>query len=103
MYEKFITDFEHRINALSLVEICLPIVRQFQGRFLIEYTYKIVWEEKRLIILFLDGPAAINFLTKLKEKVKHEPEAQILINTAIGAIHLEAKNLDQAKVDNNSF
>lgn len=74
LYEKFIIDFEHRINALSLVEICLPIVRQFQ-----------------------DGPAAINFLTKLKEKVKHEPEAQILINTAIGAIHLEAKNLDQAK------
>lgn len=104
LYEKFITDFEHRINALSLVEICLPIVRQFQGRFRFFFLLSdcLGGKNKRFIILlFLDGPAAINFLTKLKEKVKHEPEAQILINTAIGAIHLEAKNLDQAKVDNN--
>lgn len=74
MYEKFISDFEHRINPLSLVEICLPIVRQFQ-----------------------DSAIAINFLTKLREKVKHEMEAQVLISTAIGAIYLEQKNLDQAK------
>ena len=32
MYDKFLTDFEHRINPLSLVEICLFVVRQYQGR-----------------------------------------------------------------------
>ena len=31
--------------------------------------------------------------------MKHELEAQILISTAIGAIYLEAKDLDQAKVN----
>jgi hypothetical protein len=33
MYEKFITDFEHRINPLSLVEICLIMVHQYPGIF----------------------------------------------------------------------
>lgn len=33
MYEKFITDFEHRINPLSLVEICLIVVHQYPGSF----------------------------------------------------------------------
>ena len=75
MYEKFISDFEHRINALSLVEICLPIVRQYQ-----------------------DPALAVNFLEKLKEKVKHEIQPSILCSTAIGAIYLEQKNFEMAKV-----
>jgi len=69
-YEKFISDFEHRINPLSLVEICLPVVRQIQ-----------------------DSQQAVKFLEKLKEKVKHEQEPSILCNTAIGAIYLEQKKL----------
>ncbi len=74
MYEKFITDFEHRINPLSLVELCLPIVRQYQ-----------------------EPALAIKFLEKLKEKVKHEQEPSILCNTAIGAIYLEQKNFEATK------
>jgi 26S proteasome regulatory subunit N9 len=74
MYEKFITDFEHRINPLALVEICLPIVRQYQ-----------------------DATLAVNFLEKLKEKVKHEGQPSILCSTAIGAIYLEQKNFEMAK------
>lgn len=74
MYEKFIIDFEHRINTLSLVEICLPIVRQYQ-----------------------DFNLAVKFLEKLAEKVKHDRESKILVNTAIGAIYLEQKNLEATK------
>jgi len=73
-YEKFISDFEHRINPLSLVEICLPVVRQIQ-----------------------DSQQAVKFLEKLKEKVKHEQEPSILCNTAIGAIYLEQKNFELTK------
>lgn len=74
MYEHFIVDFEHRINTLSLVEICLPIVRQYQ-----------------------DFTLAVSFLVKLAEKVKHEREPKILVNTAIGAIHLEQKDFELTK------
>lgn len=74
MYEQFITDFEHRINPLSLVELCLPIVRQYQ-----------------------DPAQAIKYLEKLKEKVKHEQQPSILVNTAIGAIYLEQKNFEETK------
>ena len=75
MYEKFIIDFEHRINPLSLVEICLPIVRQYQ-----------------------DFKLAVAFLEQLATKVKHEQEPKILVNTAIGAIYLEQKNFEETKV-----
>lgn len=74
MYHKFITDFEHRINTLSLVEICLPVVRQYQ-----------------------DFNQAIQLLESLSEKVKHEREPRILVNTAIGAIYLEQKNFEATK------
>lgn len=74
MYEKFITDFEHRINPLSLVEICLPIVRQYQ-----------------------DFQLAVAFLEQLAGKIKHEQEPKILVNTAIGAIYLEQKNFEETK------
>lgn len=74
MYDKFITDFEHRINSLSLVEICLPIVRTCQ-----------------------DPTVSVSFLEKLKEKVKNDQIPLVLIKTAIGAIYLEQKNLDEAK------
>jgi 26S proteasome regulatory subunit N9 len=74
LYDKFITDFEHRINQLSLVEICLPIIRQYK-----------------------EANQALAFIDKLKEKVKHEPEAVILCNTAAGAIQLEQKNFEQTK------
>ena len=74
MYQKFITDFEHRINQLSLVEMCLPIVRQYK-----------------------DLSLSISFLEKLREKVKLEDQAVVLVDSALGAMHLENKNLDMAK------
>ncbi len=79
MYEKFIRDFEHRVNTLSLVEICLPVVRQYQ-----------------------DSHLAIKFLETLCEKVKHDREPRILVNTAIGAIHLEQKNFEATKVNSSA-
>jgi 26S proteasome regulatory subunit N9 len=77
MYDHFISDFEHRINPLSLVEICLHIVRSCS-----------------------DPAVSVHFLERLKEKVgKHEAQLPlILIRTAQGAIHLQQKNLEEAKV-----
>lgn len=40
---------------------------------------------------------AIKFLETLAEKVKHDREPRILVNTAIGAIHLEQKNFEETK------
>ncbi|MGH0190319.1 UNVERIFIED_CONTAM: hypothetical protein FKN15_044198 [Acipenser sinensis] len=40
LYENFISDFEHRINPLSLVEIILLAVRQYSG----EFTNKLILE-----------------------------------------------------------
>lgn len=77
LYENFITDFEHRINTLSLVEICLPIVRQYKDT--------------------LGNDAAIAFLEKLREKVKNENEPRILCNTSIGTIHLSEKKFEETK------
>jgi 26S proteasome regulatory subunit N9 len=75
MYQRFITDFEHRINPLQLVEICLPIVRTAQN-----------------------PQEAIQFLQKLSEKVKNEQVPNILVRTALGALYLEQKKLDEARV-----
>jgi 26S proteasome regulatory subunit N9 len=75
MYNEFITDFEHRINPLSLVEICLQIIPQFA-----------------------DANQAIAFLEKLKEKIgAQELESLVLCNTAIGAIYLQQKNFELTK------
>jgi 26S proteasome regulatory subunit N9 len=74
LYENFIRDFEHRINVVSLVEICLIIVRYYQN-----------------------ADAALKFLQSLKEKVAYDKKAGILCNTAIGSIYLAQKNVEQTK------
>uniref|UniRef100_A0A3B4YM86 Proteasome 26S subunit, non-ATPase 13 n=1 Tax=Seriola lalandi dorsalis TaxID=1841481 RepID=A0A3B4YM86_SERLL len=64
LYNK--SDFEHRINPLSLVEIILYVARQIS-----------------------EPKDAITFLEKTKEKVKSSEEAVILCKTTIGSLKLE--------------
>uniref|UniRef100_A0A8C5MQ30 26S proteasome non-ATPase regulatory subunit 13 n=1 Tax=Leptobrachium leishanense TaxID=445787 RepID=A0A8C5MQ30_9ANUR len=73
-YENFISDFEHRINPLSLVEIILHVVRQMT-----------------------DPTVALTFLEKTREKVKSSDEAVILCRTAIGALKLNIGDLQATK------
>ncbi|MED6243109.1 26S proteasome non-ATPase regulatory subunit 13, partial [Ataeniobius toweri] len=74
LYENFISDFEHRINPLSLVEIILYVARQMP-----------------------DPKDAITFLEKTKEKVKSSDEAVILCKTSIGSLKLEISDLPATK------
>ncbi|KAG9267078.1 26S proteasome non-ATPase regulatory subunit 13-like [Astyanax mexicanus] len=74
LYENFISDFEHRINPLSLVEIVLYVIRQIT-----------------------DPNDSITFLEKTKEKVKSNDEAVILCKTVIGSLKLEISDLTATK------
>ncbi|XP_048468084.1 26S proteasome non-ATPase regulatory subunit 13 isoform X2 [Rhincodon typus] len=74
LYEHFISDFEHRINPLSLVEIILRVVRQMS-----------------------DAQMALNLLEKTWEKVKGDDEAMILCRTAIAAIKIKIGDLQETK------
>lgn len=74
LYENFISDFEHRINPLSLVEIILFVARQMT-----------------------DANTAITFLEKTKEKVKSSDEAVILCKTTIGSLKLDISDLPATK------
>ncbi|XP_051890404.1 26S proteasome non-ATPase regulatory subunit 13-like isoform X2 [Pristis pectinata] len=75
LYENFISDFEHRINPLSLVEIILRVVRQMN-----------------------DAQMALSLLEKTWEKVKGNDEALILCRTAIAAIKIKIGDLQETKV-----
>ncbi|XP_076444578.1 26S proteasome non-ATPase regulatory subunit 13-like [Babylonia areolata] len=74
LYENFITDFEHRINPLALTEICVLVVKQIQ-----------------------DPKQAVEFIEKLKEKVKSSDEAKVLCMTTIGNIRLRNKDFENVK------
>ncbi|XP_041084696.1 26S proteasome non-ATPase regulatory subunit 13-like isoform X2 [Polyodon spathula] len=74
LYENFISDFEHRINPLSLVEMILLAVRQYS-----------------------DPESSLKLLEKTKEKVKSSDEAEILCRTAIAAINLKTGDHPAAK------
>ncbi|KAL8586610.1 26S proteasome non-ATPase regulatory subunit 13 [Nucella lapillus] len=74
LYENFMTDFEHRINPLALTEICVLVVKQIQ-----------------------DPKQAVEFIEKLKEKVKASDEAKILCMTTIGNIRLRNKDFENVK------
>ncbi|XP_064607948.1 26S proteasome non-ATPase regulatory subunit 13-like [Liolophura sinensis] len=74
LYENFIADFEHRINALALVEIIIVVVRQIT-----------------------DPKQAVEFLEKIQEKVKANDEAKILCLTTIANIRLRQKELESTK------
>eukprot|EP00062_Callorhinchus_milii_P026204 gi/632988047/ref/XP_007882893.1/ PREDICTED: 26S proteasome non-ATPase regulatory subunit 13-like [Callorhinchus milii] len=74
LYENFISEFEHRVNPLSLVEIVLNVVRQMT-----------------------DPNQAVKFLDDTKDKVKPSDEAVILCKTAIGALKLNVGDLPVTK------
>ena len=73
-YEHFLSDFEHRINQLALVEIIIPITR----------TFKQVDE-------------AIQFIQQIREKVKANSQAILLCDVTIGKAYLVTKNLVKTK------
>jgi len=74
LYENFLSDFEHRINPLSLAELCVLVVRQIP-----------------------DSAQAIEFLEKVKDKVKGSDEARVLCLTSVGIIHLRNKEFPPVK------
>lgn len=74
MYNSFIADFDHRINQLSLVEIIIPVAKQMK-----------------------DQTEALEFLGKIKEKVKGNKEAVILCMTVEGRIHLTQNDMPATK------
>lgn len=74
MYESFISDFEHKINPLSLVNIAVVVSEEIQH------------------------PAeAVAFIKKFKEKVKNDPEATIFCMTALGTTLLQQNTLEDVK------
>ncbi|XP_070532032.1 26S proteasome non-ATPase regulatory subunit 13-like [Ptychodera flava] len=75
LYENFLSDFEHRINPLSLTEILIHVIKQIK-----------------------DTDEAIAFLEKTKEKVKSNAVAAILCMTTVARIQLTKGSLDECKV-----
>ncbi|CAF4634224.1 unnamed protein product, partial [Rotaria sp. Silwood1] len=73
-YENFLSDFEHRINQLALVEIIIPITRTFK-----------------------QVDQAIQFVQQIREKVKSNSLAVLLCDITIGKAYLVTKNLLEAK------
>jgi len=68
LYENFVSDFEHRINQLQLVEIIIPITRSFKQ---------------------VDD--AIKFIEQIKEKVKQNQLASLLCDITIAKAYLITK------------
>jgi 26S proteasome regulatory subunit N9 len=73
-YENFLSDFEHRINQLALVEIIIPITRTFK-----------------------QVDQAIQFVQQIREKVKANSLAILLCDITIGKAYLITKNLPETK------
>jgi len=75
LYTEAISDFESKLNPLSLVQICMPIVDQFK-----------------------DNDEALQFVEKLGEKIKANPEAFALAKVLEGKIQLDRyKNIEKTK------
>lgn len=73
-YEKFLSDFEHRINPLSLTEMALHIVRGVEGK-----------------------DEALKFIDSISEKVKAHEESLILLTTEAGTVLLKNDDMAEAK------
>jgi len=74
LYEQFLSDFEHRINPLSLVELILVIAEELT-----------------------DHEKALALFKKTEEKIKGHKEGKVLIMTAMGLLQLKQNNLDDVK------
>lgn len=77
LYDKFIKDFEIKMNQLQFVRIILHIAKQFQT----------------------DNNAAFNFLNKISEKInpKVDKEASSLILSEMARLKLELGQPDESK------
>jgi 26S proteasome regulatory subunit N9 len=73
-YENFLSDFEHRINQLALVEIIIQITRSFK-----------------------QVEDVISFIQQIREKVKANSLAVLLCDVTIGKAYLVTKNLVETK------
>lgn len=74
LYEQFLSDFEHRINPLSLVELILVIAEELT-----------------------DHEKALELFKKTEEKTKGNKEGKVLIMTAMGLLQLKQNNLEEVK------
>lgn len=74
LYKRFVSDFEHRMNPLVLIELVILVAKQMK-----------------------DLKEALEFLEKMKENVKTNSEASILCMIAIGNIHLQIGDLAKTK------
>jgi len=74
LYEQFLSDFEHRINPLSLVELILVIAEELT-----------------------DHEKALELFKKTEDKTKGNKEAKVLIMTAMGLLQLKQNNLEEVK------
>lgn len=73
-YENFISDFESKINSLTLIEIIAFVVKQMN-----------------------DYDQCLLFISKMKEKVRHDREAAILCNILSGQLKLAHNDLKGVK------
>merc|ERR1712002_311831 len=78
MYEHFVSDFDHKINPLSLVEFSIHVIKEMS-------TGGKEYEE------------CIKFAEKIQEKVKNHDLATILIMTTIGDTHFKNGKMDALK------
>jgi len=74
IYEKFISDFEHRLNPLSLTEMVLLVSQECK-----------------------DPQDKLKLFERNKERAKNSIEASILLMTAVGNVKLETGKLDDVK------
>jgi len=74
LYDNFLSDFEHRINPLALMEITMYTLRDIP-----------------------DKDECVKFVEKIKEKIKGNKEASILAETALGNIYIRSRELPQVK------
>ncbi|XP_013785777.1 26S proteasome non-ATPase regulatory subunit 13-like [Limulus polyphemus] len=74
LYMNFIVDFENKINLLSLVEIIYIVAKQIK-----------------------DHDKCVDFVTKVKEKVKARTEAVVLCNIIIGHLKLTKREMEGVK------
>jgi len=75
LYERFIRDFEKKINQLKFVQILIVISKQYTNL-----------------------ADAIKFLDGQKAKVASTTDAAILLSSALGALYVANGQLDQAKL-----
>eukprot|EP01111_Echinosteliopsis_oligospora_P002506 TRINITY_DN1374_c0_g1_i1.p1 TRINITY_DN1374_c0_g1~~TRINITY_DN1374_c0_g1_i1.p1 ORF type:complete len:382 (+),score=110.59 TRINITY_DN1374_c0_g1_i1:84-1229(+) len=74
LYQKFIKDFETKMNQLSLVKISIKISNTFT-----------------------DKKEAINFEKMIEDKVKGDVQAHILATSSVAMLLLQSGSIDQAK------